>query len=312
MTAAAEHDSLPPEEEQSSAPAARALVAIAGLVLFRWAVYGPVSMATTKEVDAREKLQALLDSSQAALRNKRFEDAVHPLEELTRVQPKNHVYWWQRATVLAELGRLSEQAEVLEQFVKIAPLPGEACPELPFAYRDLGKKVEALDAFKRCAAFSPDDLQDAFYYGYALERELRNDEAFEIYRAALAKGTSSDLEAGLGRMYLRKGQPSAALKTVQPTLERNPNNTDALLVAGIAQTRLGKYAQAKATLERGAARHDESDVQYALGVVAEITGHPAEALAHYEASIRFDDRNEDAKTRRALVLGKAMRSGRGE
>jgi tetratricopeptide (TPR) repeat protein len=312
MAAAAEHDSAPPEEEQSSAPAARAIFALAGLLVFRWSVYGPVSMATTKEVDARAKLQALLESSQAALRTKRFEDAIHPLEELTRIQPKNHVYWWQRATVLAQLGRPHEQVEVLEQFVKVAPLPGEACPQLPFTYRDMGMSAEALDAFKRCAAFSPDDLQDAFYYGYALERALENDAAFEVYTTALKKGTSADLEAGLGRMYLRRSRPAAALQAVQPTLARNPNNTDALLVAGIALTRLGKYTQARATLERAASRHDDSDIQYALGVVAEITGHPKEALAHYEAAIRFDDRNQDAKTRRALVLPRGGRAGRGE
>jgi tetratricopeptide (TPR) repeat protein len=312
MLAAEQHGSVPPEEEQGSAPGARALFAIAALVLFRWAVYGPVSMATTKEVDAREKLQALLARTQAALRNNQFEEASHPLEELTRIQPKNHVYWWQRATVLAELRRANEEADVLEQFVKVAPLPGEACPQLPFVYRDLGKNAEALDAFKRCAAFSPDDLQDAFYYGYALERELQNDKAFEVYQAALKKGVSADLESGLGRMFLRKGKPAAALQTVQPALQRNPENSDALLVAGIAFTRLGKYRDAKTMLDRAAVRHDDSDIQYALGVVAEVTGHRKEALAHYESSIAFDAKNDDAKNRRALLLGKPLRGGGSE
>ena len=51
-------DHASPLEEEPSSPFMRAIVAALALVLFLWSVYGPVSMETTKEIEAREKLHA--------------------------------------------------------------------------------------------------------------------------------------------------------------------------------------------------------------------------------------------------------------
>jgi cytochrome c-type biogenesis protein CcmH/NrfG len=127
-----------PQEVESVPPSIRVLVAVLALLLFRWAVYGAVSTATTAEIESREKLRTLLDRSQSALRGKRYEDALAPLDELTRLQPNNSMYWWDRAFVMRALHRPKDEIAALEQFIKLSPLPDEACPRLPFLYRDLG------------------------------------------------------------------------------------------------------------------------------------------------------------------------------
>lgn len=298
-----DHASLP--EEEPSSPLLRAIAAALALVLFHWSVYGPVSMETTKEIETREKLRALVDGSKAALRDRRYDEALASLTQLTELQPKNDVYWWERASVLAALHRPRDEAEALEGYAKVSPLPDEACPRLGFLYREIGMKAESLDAFERCAAFNANNLENQFFYGHALEREGDVDAAFAVYQQALTRGFNGDVEAGLGRMLLRKGNPAAAHQAVVPTLARNPNNSDALLVAGLALSRQGKRDEAKALLERGAARHDNTDFRYALGVIAEVQGKPREALAHYDAAIRLDPDNEDARARRArLTRGK--------
>lgn len=298
-------DHASPLEEESSSPFVRAIVAALALVVFVWSVYGPVSMETTKEIEAREKLHALIDGSKAALRDQRYDEALASLAQLTELQPKNHVYWWERAGVLGALRRPREEIEALEAFVKVSPLPDDACPRLGLLYREIGMKAESLDAFKRCAAFNPNSLEHQFHYGHALEREGDVDAALGVYKQALTRGFSGDIEAGLGRMLLRKGDPAAVDEVVAPTLKRNPNNSDALFVAGIALSRRGKRDEAKALLERGAARHDDTDFRYALGVIAEVQGKPDEALAQYDAAIRLDPDNKDARARRArLARGK--------
>jgi tetratricopeptide (TPR) repeat protein len=294
----------PPQEADAASPPTRVVFAVAALALFQWSVYGQVSMATTAEINAGDKLRNLITLSQAAVRDKRYEEALLPLEELTRLQPKNHVYWWERAAVAEAMGRPTDEIAALEEYTKVSPLPGEACPRLGILYEQIGQKAESLDAFRRCAAFSPNDLVDAFYYGHALERDGQIDKALETYESALKLGVNGDDEAGLGRMLLRKGKPAAAYKAVLPTLQRNANNSDALLVAGLALSRQGKRDAAKVLLERGAGRSDDTDFEYALGIIAEIQGKPRDALARYDAALRFDPDNLDAQHRRARLVPK--------
>jgi tetratricopeptide (TPR) repeat protein len=295
----------PPQDDDASSPALRVAFAIGALLLFRWSVYGRVSMATTAEVNKRDKLRNLVALSQAAIRDKRYEEAVLPLDELTRLQPKNDIYWWERASIAGAMNRPKDEIAALEQYTKVSGLPGDACPRLGMLYEEGGQMAEALDAFRRCAAFSPNNMEDAFFYGHALEKDGQVDKALETYAAALKLGTNSDDQCGLGRMLLRKGKPAAAYKAALPALEQSPNNTDALLVVGIALSRLGKREEAKVLLERGAARHDDSDYEFALGAIAEMEGKARDALAHYESSLRFDPKNLDAQTRHARLAPRA-------
>jgi tetratricopeptide (TPR) repeat protein len=243
----------------------------------------------------------LIDRTQVALRAQHFEEALLPLEELTRLQPKNHVYWWQRAIVTGNLHRPREEIDALERFVKLSTLPDEACPRLGVLYRELGLRREALDAFERCANFAPNDSEMAFYLGHAYEMDGQIERALAVYTEALRHNVNADVEAGVGRMLLRQGKPAAAYQAVAAVLARQPNNADALLVAGLALTRQGKHKEAKVLLERGVAHHDGSDLRYALGMIAEVQGKAREALAHYDAAIQFDPDNKDAKGRRARL-----------
>ncbi len=290
--------------DEPVSPALRVVLGLGALVVLRWCIYGAVSMTTTKEIDARDKLKMLTEQSQAALRDNRYEAALPPLEELTKIQPKNHVYWWQRALVSGALHRQEDELASLEEFVKISALPDEACPQLAFIYRDLGRKAETMDAFKRCASYAPNDAQMAFYFGHSLEADGQVDLAFQVYSDAAAHSTNSDVVTGLARMLLRKGKAVVAYKTIEPVLAQNPNHGDALVVGGIALSRQGRRKEARVLLERGAARHDDSDLQYALAVISEIEGKNKEALTHYDAAIRIDPKNKDAVTRRARLVAR--------
>jgi tetratricopeptide (TPR) repeat protein len=290
-----------PYEVESVPPSVRVLLALVALILFRWAVFGTVSTATTAEIEARNKLRNLLDQSQAALREKRYEEALSPLEELSRLQPNSSIYWWDRALVMRALHRPGDEVLALEQFVKLSPLRDEACPRLAFIYRDLVMPREERDAFERCAKFAPNDSEIAFHLGHSYEMEGQVDRALEIYTEASKHNANADVEAGIGRMLLRKGKPAAAYQAVAGALARNPNNSDALLVAGVAVMRQGKPDEAKVLLERGMARSDDSDVRFALGMVAETKGRRREALAHYDAALRFNPDNKDAQSRRARL-----------
>jgi Flp pilus assembly protein TadD len=291
-----------PEPE---APWFRVLVAVGAILLFRWAVLGEVSKSTSEEAAAEAKLRAAADRWQTAAREGRHADALAALEELTTLNPRNHVYWWERAGESRTLGRFDDEASALESFVKVAPLPREACPRLPLLYQRLGRKGEAVDALERCVTFAPDDKEVAYYLGYAYERQGQLDRAFATYRQALAHGENGDVRTGLARVLLRKGEPADAYETVSPVLARKPDDVDALLVAGMALTRLGKLAEAKRTLERGAAlRPSDPDLHIALAMLAESRGDSAAARTSCDAALRLDPDNKDAKALRARLGGR--------
>jgi tetratricopeptide (TPR) repeat protein len=296
-----------PPEVDSVPPSLRVLVAATALFLFRWSLCGTVSMATTAEIEAREQTRRLIEETQSALHADQYERALLALADLTRLQPNNQVYWWQRALVAGKLQRPRDEVEALERFVKLSPLPDEACPRLGLLYRELGLASEAMNAFERCVAFAPNDTEMSFYLGHAYEMEGQIDRALEVYTGALRHSINADVEAGIGRLLLRKGKPEAAYQAVAGVLARNPNNVDAILVAGLAMTRLGKPAQARALLERGVAHHDGADLRYALGVVAEMQGRSADARSQYDAALTLDPDHQDAKTRRDRFAARGRR-----
>src|SRR4051812_47386184 len=100
-------------DDEPVSPALRVALGLVALLVLRWCVYGAVSMTTTKEIDARDKLNTLTEKSQIALRDSKWAEALAPLEELTKIQPKNHVYWWQRALVSGALHRPDDEAAAL-------------------------------------------------------------------------------------------------------------------------------------------------------------------------------------------------------
>lgn len=290
-----------PEPE---APWFRVLVAVGAILLFRWAVLGEVSKSTSEEAAAEAKLRAAAERWQTSAREGRHADALAALEELTTLNPRNHVYWWERAGECHTLRRFDDEVSALEHFVKVAPLPREACPRLPLLYQQLGRKSEAVDALERCVGFAPDDKEVAYYLGYAYERQGQLDRALATYRQALTHGENGDVRTGLARVLLHKGKAAEAYETVSPVLARKPDDVDALLVAGMALTRLGKRADAKKALDRGVAlRPSDPDLHIALAMLAESRGDTAAARASCDAALRLDPENKDAKTLRARLGG---------
>ena len=206
-----------PLDEDAISPAVRALFAVAALALLRWTYYRTgVRTATTAQRSSKRRRSCaayIASRRKEALRDQDYARALPPLMALNRIQPRNHVYLWQRALVLGALHRPLEEIEALEQFVKVSPVPGEACPRLAFLYREQGMGREALDAFARCAGYSPNDMQDAFYYGHALEADGQIDRALEVYEQATKHGANEDDEAEPGSHAAPQGQADSRLRS---------------------------------------------------------------------------------------------------
>ena len=229
----------------------------------------------------------------------RYADALAPTLALSNTFPSSHVYAEQLAVIYHHLDRPKDEAEAWERFIRTSPSPFEACPQIVDAYRRQGLIPAAVDASNRCLAFAPDDPDMMFAAGHAAEWSGNNERSRELYQRALAiDDRNMDVRIGLARVQLHAGDAAGALNSSQAVLAVQPDDTDALFVAGMALLRLGRLAEARGRLERALTLTDKDpDLHLALGMVEEDYHHADVARRHYERALALDPSRSDVRGR---------------
>src|SRR5579859_3087320 len=211
-----------------------------------------VAEEETKATLTAKETRRLLAEARDLQAADRFQEAVVPLTRLYGMNPENHLYIQQLAEIYHRLGSYPQEAQMWEQFLIHAPLPVEGCPQIGLAYLSQGLRKEATHAFERCLAIDEQNVDSLFFYGHALETEGQSARAADLYRRGLKMSPRyPDLILGLARIQVQQGQLADPRRAAQGVLQREPDNVDALLVAGIVAWRSGETAQAKRYLERG-------------------------------------------------------------
>lgn len=199
-----------------------------------------------------DRAKMLMETSRALMRDGDYTAALAPLRELHEAFPSSHIYIDRLAVVYHQMNRFAEEAALLEEFLVKAPHPEEACPRIGLAYRALEQEAKAFDAFKRCFDIDATNPDAIFYFALANERGGRLAKAAELYDRGLELApTYDDIRLGLARIALRQDEPDKAKSAAVAVLATHPDNTDALLVAGLACMRTGEAARARTYLERG-------------------------------------------------------------
>ncbi|MFN8007902.1 MAG: tetratricopeptide repeat protein [Terriglobia bacterium] len=100
-----------------------------------WKLVPPPAQATKLgSQDSRN----LMESSDSFREHGQPEKALPMLQQLRAAYPQNHIYMRQMAEVYHQLGRFKEEAATWEDFLKVAPLPVEGCPNIILAYQRSG------------------------------------------------------------------------------------------------------------------------------------------------------------------------------
>jgi tetratricopeptide (TPR) repeat protein len=202
---------------------------------------------------ASEDLQKLLQQAGDLQASGRYAEALEPLLLLHRAHPRNHIYLRQLAEIHGRLGRRQPEAEYWEQFFAVAPTPIEACPQMGRAYEQLKRQADAIRAFERCLALDPHNVDSIFFLAHALEVDGQYDRAAELYTRGLGLAPEyADLECGLARVHLHRGELAKAQALAGKVLGREESNVEALLVMGLSHQRQGHAAEARRYLEEGA------------------------------------------------------------
>jgi predicted Zn-dependent protease len=276
-----------------------------GLPLLMAAVYLGV---TLKPWAHHEKSYSQLSGQQSSelwnqcnllFKQGKYREALPDVLELHAAYPGNHIYIERAAEIYDGLGRYDQAAEFWEKYFDRAPLPVTACPQIGQAYWKQDKQKEAIAAFERCLACDPENTDSIFFLAHA--RELAGDTAGagELYQRGLKIAPGyTDMRTGLARVQFHQGNTARAKKTVAAILEQNPNNVDALLVAGLIYSREDDLAHARQYLERGVKLSEGYlDFHVALARIAEAERNAPEAIRHYDRILqeRPDDKLIRAK-----------------
>jgi tetratricopeptide (TPR) repeat protein len=234
--------------------AKRVGLASLALLVFYWALFVPPGSATSAETAARtpEQLRRLTADTQSLIHAGKFEQALQPALELTAAEPGNHAYLRDLALVYEGLGRFADESRTWELFEEAAPLPVEACPQIGISYLNQSRGEEASRALEHCHELDKDNTDTLYYLALTWERRGNPERAAGLYRTGLALAPDYvDLQVGLARANLHLGKSAEARQAAELVLAREPSNTDALLVAGLASWRVGDRQMAQNYLERG-------------------------------------------------------------
>jgi tetratricopeptide (TPR) repeat protein len=215
--------------------------------------------------------------------------------------------------ILIEDSTAANRAVNLPEFVNI-PSDGMLKIDTPATefYRllDVAKELEdagspeAIPAFEKALALSPEDVRGNTHLANALVRKGKFEEAIRHYRTAL-KGNPRYLEArtNLGAALAQEGKLDEASAEYRRALEVDPKYSDAHADLGIALLRQGKLDEAIAHLETAVEiSPDFVDAQTNLGVVLIQKGRPEEAIAHFEEALEADPSNAEAHADLGVAL----------
>lgn len=241
-----------------------------------------------------EKSQELLTLSRTYISQHKYLEALTLTQQLCQAYPNNHIYLDQLATIYKNLAQPQKQAETLEQFLKVAPIPSEACPELQDAYHRQNNFNKMIDVCQRCLILEPNNGDFTFYLAHAYELAQQYDKAQQTYLKGLTLNPNYlDNSVGLARIYFAQNNIKEAKQLLLAVLAKNPNFVDALLLIGIIENKQDHNSRAKEYLKKGVLITPHYlDFYLVLGGIAEQEKDPTTALQYYDQALKFEPDNK--------------------
>lgn len=203
-----------------------------------------------------------------------------------------------------------ERAQLLLQQSRPADAEREAMlalaqkPDHPLAHAylalsrsDLGKTAEALEAAKSAVGLAPDVAFFHYVQGLVLHRSDRDREArTEVGEAIRLDPDEERHFALLASVELAERNWPAALEAAESGLARNPEDVGCANLRSMALVRMGRKAEAMATVDFALERDPENAVSHAnQGWNCLHQNDPRRAQTHFREALRLNPELEYAR-----------------
>lgn len=276
-------------------------------LLYVIAVYRPwARTAAPPGAVTADESRKLWEECNSLFRAGKYQEALPGVLKLHENYPGNHNYIEMAAEIYDHLGRYDLEAEFWEQYFDRAPNPLTACPQIGDAYFKQGKQKEAISAFERCLARDPESSDSIFFLAHALELNGQTERAAELYQRGLKISPEySDFQLGLARIRLIQEKDAEAKQIALKVLAKNPQNVEAMLVAGVSYARENDLVKARQYLEQGVKLSDrDMDFHFALALLAEQEKNFPEAIREYNRVLQDQPDNAEARAKRDALMEK--------
>lgn len=227
---------------------------------------------------------------------------------------------YQMATLHGPVGRMTPHLElaqlfvehgfndlaigVMDAFVKTVPDNLKAQAALGHIQRLAGQPDQAITTFLSIYRKSTDEPSAAINLAQTLSAERRFDEALDVLSAMAAKlQPNIDLQLEIGQVFAAKRDYQNALAAYVAGLELAPRDFELLKSASIANRRLGRFDKALGYAEQLVALRPENPTDHMwLATLNQEAGHDTDAIAAYEAALKFGPDNWIAQNSLAVLL----------
>jgi tetratricopeptide (TPR) repeat protein len=203
----------------------------------------------------------------------------------------------QRAILLVQQGRHEQAINELRQSLT-------ADPHDPYPHALLGICLAKLEKFQDATAeaqqaihLSPDFPFAHYVHASILHDRHRNDEALTAINEALRLDSSdADYFALLSNIHIDEKRWRDALEAAERGLQLDSEHVACTNLRAIALVKLGRKAEAGATIDAALARNPDNAITHAnQGWTLLQRGDQKKALEHFREALRLDPENEWAR-----------------
>jgi tetratricopeptide (TPR) repeat protein len=252
--------------------------------------------------------QSVIEVAASLLRAGKYEDAIAPLLEATRLAPFN-------ASVLSDLGlaylhchRPSEAVPWLRRSLALRPNFAATHYHLGAALEETGGDAEALAAYQRAIALNPKLAKaHARIATFLVAKGVRREAAEAYDRAAAAAGNANFGQLFRIKALMARDQTEEAEERLRRLIERDPASAEAHRLLGHLLGEAGHFDEAVKHVERSIALQPQSVSDYS-GLVAWRRLTEADRPLVSRMLSRLGDRDLSELDRMPLhfALGKAL------
>lgn len=163
--------------------------------------------------------------------------------------------WEEIGTHFDSAAATQQARDLVEPLLTKAPVPANAWQLAAIIWQSLDELPKSEDAWRQSLALNPNDPKSQNNLAYVLLREggaQRLAEAERLAASAIAAAPSvSTFYDTLARIQLQEGNRDAALKNFRTSLEKDPNNAEAMIgLADALQSRDSDREEARGLLAR--------------------------------------------------------------